>query len=255
MSPSEVTMPRGKLFAPLLLGATALTLVACRKTETLPASAAGVWVSGSGSVTAVPDIAILSLGVESRSRTVQEARDNAAKAMTTVIASLKDNGLADRDVQTHSFNVSPEYNFVERSDSAGRRTERVLIGYVVTNQVSVKVRALDRVGRTIDDVVRAGGDLTRISGINFTVDDPAPLRRQARDKAVADALAKAEQIARAAGVSLGRAYYLNESSFTAPAPQAVAGRMMAAEAFAAPTPISGGELEIMVSVQAAFTIQ
>lgn len=215
----------------------------------------GVWVSGSGSVTAAPDIAVLSLGVESRARTVQEARDNAARAMTGVITSVKGNGVGDRDIQTHSFNISPEYNYVERSDGLGRRTERVLIGYVVTNQVSVKVRALDTVGRIIDDVVRAGGDLTRINGISFTLDDPAPMRRQARDKAVADALAKAEQIARAAGVSLGRAFYLNETSFVAPAPPPIQARALAAAAEAAPTPVSGGELEITVTVQAAFAIQ
>lgn len=216
----------------------------------------GVWVNGTGSVRAQPDLAMLSLGVESRGKTVEEARAKGADAMNAVMASLTKDGIAQKDIQTHSFNISPEYNFVDRADGLGRRTERVLIGYLVTNQVSVKVRALDSVGRVIDNVAKAGGDLTRINGVSFTIDDPAPLRRQARDKAVADAVAKADQIARAAGVSLGRAFYLNESGGAPPPPQPpFAVRALAAEAGGAPTPISGGELEITVSVQAAFSIR
>lgn len=213
----------------------------------------GVWVSGTGSVTAKPDLAMLSLGVESRGKTVEEARTKGADAMNAILASLTKGGIAQNDVQTHSFNINPEYNFVDRADGLGRRTERVLIGYLVTNQVSVKVRALDSVGRLIDDVAKAGGDLTRINGISFTVENPTALRREARDKAVADAVAKADQMARAAGVSLGRAFYLNESGGAPPPPQPFAARALAAEA--APTPISRGELEITVSVQAAFSIR
>lgn len=263
-----------------LAGAVALALVACTSTgasgtpsagtsapsETTAAAGVraagdlsggqmGVWVSGTGSVKATPGVAMLSLGVESHARTVQEARNNTAGAMTDVIASLKGNGVAEKDIQTHSFSISPEYNYVERSDSLGRRTERVLIGYVVTNQVSAKVRALDKVGKVIDDVVKAGGDLTRINGVRFTIDDPTPLQRQARDKAVADALAKAEQMARAAGISLGKAFYLSESSYATPPPMPFAAKGLALASEAAPTPISGGELDVTISVQAAFSIR
>lgn len=261
-------------------GAVALALVACTRTdapgtpsaiapapsETTAAAGVraagdssgaqtGVWVSGTGSVTAKPDLAMLSLGVESRGKTVEEARTKGADAMNAILASLTKDGIAQKDIQTHSFNISPEYNFVDRLDGLGRRTERVLIGYLVTNQVSVKVRALDSVGRVIDDVAKAGGDLTRINAISFTVENPTALRREARDKAVADAVTKAEQIARAAGVSLGRAFYLNESGGAPPPPQPFAARAFAAEAGGAPTPIGGGELEITASVQAAFSIR
>ena len=269
---------RRKFLILAVTGVVALALVACTSTDAsgaagTPASTettaaagvraagdssgsqTGVWVSGTGSVTANPDLAMLSLGVESRGKTVEEARAKAADAMNAVMASLKKDDIAQKDIQTHSFNISPEYNYVDRVDGLGRRTERVLIGYIVSNQVSVKVRNLDSVGKVIDNVAKAGGDLTLISGISFTIDDPAALRRQARDKAVADALAKAEQMARAAGVSIGKAFYLSESGGAPQPPQVFMTKALSAEAGGAPTPISGGELEITVSVQAAFSIR
>ena len=215
----------------------------------------GIWVSGKGKASAQPDLALLTAGVEAKAKTVEEARSKAASAMSAILDALKRRGIADKDTQTRFFNISPEYQFVERTDALGiRRGEQVLVGYIVSNQVAVKVRKLDDVGKVIDDVVKAGGDLTRLQGIGFTIDDPSKLQTQARELAVKDALAKADQMAKAAGVSLGKPFYLNESSFESP-PQPFAARLsVAASAGEVSTPISAGELDVEVTVQAAFSI-
>ena len=176
--------------------------------------------------------------------------------MTAIVAFLTTNGVAERDIRTQSFNISPQYTFQERIDSTGSRTnERVLTGYQVTNTVSVKVRELDQTGAILDGVVKAGGDLVRVNGSSFSVDDPAPLKVQARELAVQQALEKAQELATLTGVSLGRLIFISETSST-PIYNTVEARgdFALASSFA-PTPISGGETQIQVSVQAVFAIQ
>lgn len=223
--------------------------------ELAGADQTGLWVTGTGTVAAEPDLARLTLGIESRAKTVEEARTNAANAMAAVVSTVKAHNIQDKDIQTQVFSITPEYTYREVQDEFGRHGEQVLVGYIVTNQVAVKVRDLDAVGPVVDDVAQAGGDLTRISGISFTVEDPKPLQEQARAKAVQDAVAKAEQMAREAGVTLGKAFYLNDS--TAVPVVRDFGVKAFAEGIAAapPTPISGGELEISVTIQAAFSIR
>ena len=215
----------------------------------------GIWVSGLGKVSAQPDLAILSLSVEVRAKTVAEAQSRAASSMNAVIAALKKRGVQDKDIQTRYFNVSPQYNYVDKVDQFGRRSEQVLVGYIVSNQATVKARKLDDVGPLLDDVATAGGDLTRVQGITFTIDDPTKLQDQARELAVKNATAKAQQVAKAAGVSLGRAFYIAENVSFTPRPQLLDRGFAAAPASEASTPISGGELDVQVTVQAAFAIQ
>ena len=216
---------------------------------------AGIWVNGVGTVVAEPDIANLSLGVEARASTVTAARDQAAVSMAAIVDFLTANGVDQRDIRTQAFNISPLYTFQERLEPNGSRiNERVLTGYQVTNTVSVKVREIDRTGALLDGVVKAGGDLVRVNGISFTVEDPAPLKVQARELAVQEALEKASQFANLTGVSLGRLVFISESGST-PVFSAVEARADFAVASSAPTPISAGEMQIQVSVQAVFAIQ
>jgi uncharacterized protein YggE len=218
---------------------------------------AGIWVNGVGMVVTEPDIANLNLGVEASASTVSVARGQAAVSMTAIVAFLTANGVAERDIRTQSFNISPQYTYQEKLSSNGLRTnERVLTGYQVTNTVSVRVRELDQTGPLLDGVVEAGGDLVRVNGISFSIDDPSPLKIQARELAVQEALEKAKELADLAGVTLGQLVFISESSST-PSYNTVESRgdlAMAASSFA-PTPISAGEAQIRVSVQAAFAIQ
>jgi len=212
--------------------------------------ASGVWVGGSGIVVVIPDLALLSMGVEARATTVAQARGDAAIAMTAIMDVLTSNGIEEKDIRTQFFNIQPEYtwNDVERKQE--------LTGYRVTNSITIKVRDLETLGTLIDQVSEAGGDLTRINNISFTTENPAQYAAQARQAAVEDAMAKAQQFAALTGVTLGKLLYIAETGRNIPvARQAFdLGIGVEAAALAPPTPISQGEMNITISVQAVFEI-
>ena len=209
----------------------------------------GVWVSGEGKVTAVPDLAIVVLGIEAQAATVAEAETQASEAMDRVMAALEDNGVAEKDIQTQYFSV---YQRTQWDEIMG---EEVVIGYQVSNMVTAKIRDIDNAGLIIDAVVTAGGDLIRINSINFSIDDPSVYLDEMREEAMADAKDRAEQLARLAGVRLGKPIYISESSYW-PSPEYprvyYEGGM--APAPAAPPPISPGEMEVTLNVQIAYAI-
>jgi hypothetical protein len=217
----------------------------------------GIWVNGEGKVTVTPDVAILSVGIESQETSVAQAQEKAATAMNAVISQLKQSSIAEKDIRTTSFSIIRVTRFDEP------KQQEITIGYRVTNMVTAKIRSLVqesfpldyKLGRIIDAVAQAGGDLTRINNISFTVDDPTAFEREVRQKAMADAENKAKQLANLSGVKLGKPIYINESGgfislrqefFAVPAP---------APAFAgAPTPILPGEQEIRLNVQVVYEI-
>ncbi len=205
----------------------------------------GIWVSGEGKVTLTPDIATLSLGIEAQAKTVAEAQSQAAEAMDRVMTALTDSGVAEKDIQTQYFSIYP----VTRWDD--ETWQEIVIGYRVTNMVTAKIREIDEAGSIIDAVAAAGGDYTRINNISFSVDDPTPYYEEAREKAVADAIAKAEQLADLAGVDLGKPIYISEGTIYPP----VIYRDVMMEAGApVETPISPGELELTLTVQIVYDI-
>ena len=219
-------------------------------------SESGIWVTGEGSVTLEPDLATLGLGVEARGETVSDAIAEASTAMDAVLGALRGQGVQDRDVQTRNFNVWPEYEYQEVMRDGARRQTRVLVGYVVSNTVTAKIRDLDSVGEVIDDVAAAGGDSTRIDSVGFTVDDQSAYAEELRSKAVADAMEKASHFASLAGVSLGEPTFISEAAAGSPGGPVFLESEAFAMARAAPTTsISGGELELRMSVQVLFGIQ
>jgi hypothetical protein len=207
----------------------------------------GLWVNGDGKAYGIPDVAILSLGVDVQGKTVSEAQGGAAQAMDQVVKTLKGRGVADKDIQTQQFTIQIVKRWIDKEN----REE--IIGYRVTNMVVAKIRKVNDAGSVIDAVASAGGNATRINSISFAVDDPTPYYKEARDKAVANAIAKAKQIAGTAGIKLGKPIYITENvDYT---PSVVRNYMKADAAVpAAPTPISAGELEFQISVQMVYTI-
>jgi uncharacterized protein YggE len=208
----------------------------------------GISVSGEGKVSGKPDVAKLSLGVTAESDTVQTARDKAAAALDGIIKALKNNGVADKDIQTQQFNIQPQYDY-------NNGTQR-LRGFQVTNILSVTLRDINKTSQAVDDAVSAGGNETTIQGLSFTIDNPEDLKQQAREKAVADAKAKAETLAKTAGVSLGAAVNISEGSTVPP----VFYDRSAAGGIAGPntgpsTPIQPGELDVTVDVSITWAIQ
>lgn len=206
----------------------------------------GISVSGSGSVTVVPDIARLELGVEVTGRTVAEARGDAADAMDAVMDALADNGVEEDDIRTRSFNIYPQYNY--RDEEAPE-----IVGFMVNNQVTVAVREIDNASTVLDAAIEAGGDAVRVNGISFTVDEPETFLDEARADAIADARGRAETLADAAGVDLGAVRSISEStSFIGN--QRFAIPEAAFDSAGGPTPISPGEQELSVSVSVVFEV-
>ena len=214
----------------------------------------GIRVSGEGSITMAPDLAMLNIGVEATAPTVSEARQEAAMAMNAIVDALHSRDIEDKDIRTRFFNISPRYDFQEVLEGGIRSRKQVLVGYMVSNSASIKIRDLDAVGAIVDDVAEAGGNATRINGISFTVEDPSPFMVSLREEAVMDALARAQQFADLTGVTLGRLVLISESGRGAPVIGPVMERAMFAQAAPAPTQISGGELELRMTVQAVFDI-
>ncbi|MFC1916423.1 SIMPL domain-containing protein [Chloroflexota bacterium] len=209
----------------------------------------GIWVSGEGTVSVVPDVAILNLGVEAQTDTVADAQNRAATAMAAVVAELDSYGVDKMDIKTQHFSIVPVRRWVEE------KREEVLVGYRVTNTVTAKIRQVEDTGTIIDAVARAGGDYIRINNISFTIDDPTPYLKEAREKAMADAEAKAKQLAESGNVKLGKPIYINESGGYLPVAREFYAEAAASAPMAAPTPISPGETEIRLSVQVTYSIE
>ena len=208
----------------------------------------GISVTGEGKVSGKPDVAKLTLGVNAESDTVQKARDQAAVSLDGIVKSLKNNGVAEKDIQTQQFNIQPQYDY---NDGNQR-----LRGFQVTNILSVTLRDINKTSRVVDDAVKAGGNDTAIQGLAFTIDNPEVLKKEAREKAVADAKSKAETLAQVAGVTIGAAMSISENSN---APVFYDTRFqkggIGAPDTGGPTPIQPGELDVTVQVSITWAIK
>ena len=213
----------------------------------------GIWVTGLGEVTAVPDIATLRLGIEAQEVTVAEAQTQASEAMERVMTALEDNGVAEKDIQTQYFSIRQRTRWDEIMG------QEVVIGYRVSNMVTAKIRDIDKTDSIIDAVAVAGGDLTRIDSMSFSIDDPSVYLEEAREEAMADAEARAEHLAQLAGVKLGKPIYISEGVEMPPRiypevwMEVPPPSIPAPPAVPAPS-ISPGEMEISLTVQVAYAI-
>jgi uncharacterized protein len=209
----------------------------------------GIWVSGQGKISVDPDISTLTLGVAAQSSSVADAQSQAASAMTKLVSSLTGNGLSKNDIKTQYFSIQQ----LTRYDNNTQQS--VVTGYQVSNVVTAKIRALDKVGAIIDAAAAAGGNLTRVNGLDFSVEQPDKYYSQVRQLAVNDAKTKAQQLAGLAAVTLGKVSYLSENFVATPISYASPGLATASVAPAPVTPISPGQIDITLNVQVAYAIQ
>ena len=229
------------------------TLTACDSnvvSKVLSPSTSGrtIHVTGSGAVSGEPDIATLNLGVSVEKKTVAEAREEAASAMAGIIDSLKTNDVAEKDIKTEYFSIYPQYDYTEGG--------RVLRGYRVNNTVQAKVRELETLSDVIDDAAEAGGDSIVVNSIQFLIDDTTPLQSQARGLAVKDAEAKAQILAEASGVTLGKPVTITENTYFESPPIAFAtADAIAEDEGKTSTPIIPGELTVTVNVTVIYEIE
>lgn len=265
-----------------LVGLTGCTAARAATADVQPVSInlnaqQGITVNGQGKITVTPDIATLSLGISAQASSVADAQSQASAAMDKVIAALKDAGIDARDIKTQYFNIQqitrPEFVYSssratiapllpydsplpdEKYVDAEPTKDSMIILYQVSNMVSVKIRDIDKTGSIIDAAAAAGGDLIRVNGVYFSVDQPEQYYNQARTLAVEDAKAKAQSLAALAGVNLGKASYVSEYSSVPGAPYYDGGYAGDIRYYPAATSISPGQTDIVLSVQVIFDIQ
>ncbi|HEX6860978.1 MAG TPA: SIMPL domain-containing protein [Caulobacteraceae bacterium] len=203
-------------------------------------------LSAHGETEVAPDKATISLGVQTEAPTAQAAIQANANKMSRVIAALKKGGLQEREIQTSNLSLSPQYVYQENLPPR-------LTGYQASNQVTITVRELSRLGQIVDATVNAGAD--NIGGISFGVEDSTEAEDRARIEAVEALRAKADLYAKATGYRVARLVTLNEgSSYAAPPPAPP--MMMRAESakYDASTQVSPGEVKVRVDVSATYEL-
>jgi uncharacterized protein YggE len=201
-------------------------------------------ISASGTVSAVPDRVLITLGVMSEAATAREALDANTAALRKVIDTLKGEGLGDRDVQTSDFSVGPRYEYTQD----GKPPK--LVGYQVSNTVNIRVTDIAKLGTILDKAVGEGSN--QIHGIRFEVSDADVRLDEARKTAVANARRMAELYATAAGASLGQVLKIEEAAYN-PGPIPMMRQTAAAEA--APVPIEAGEQTLQVMVTITYALE
>ncbi len=197
-----------------------------------------VTVTGEATVAVAPDAAMIRIGVSSQDKTAREASDANAKQMTAVLAAIKGNNIAERDIQTSRLSLQPQY------DPNKSGTAR-LTGFQATNQVTVRIRDIGKLAAVLDSAIGAGAN--EMSGIEFIVSEQSKLLDRARDDAIVDAHRKAELYAKAAGAKLGHVVAISEEGS---APQQRPMQALRAGA----VPISPGEQTLTAVVTVSYEL-
>ena len=230
----------------LALGAASLPAAAQAQSAVPLLSGTRLDISASGEVTRVPDLAIISAGVQTLQPTASGAIEENATRMERVRAALKRAGIADKDIQTSSISLNPEYRYAENQPPK-------LTGYRASNNVNVKFRDLKRSGAILDALVAEGAN--QISGPNLTIDKPESAYDEARVRAIAVGQARAELYARALGKRVVRILSVSESGGYSPPPMPYARDMAMVAGQAAKTEIDPGTQQLQVSVSMIFELQ
>ncbi len=198
-----------------------------------------VTVTGEATVSAAPDLAVIRIGVASSAKTAREASDANAQQMTSVLTVIKAAGIADGDVQTSRLALQPQYD-------SSRPGISKLVGFQLSNQITVQIRDIDKLPNLIDRAIAAGAN--EMSGMEFVVSEQSKLLDKARSEAVADARRKAELYAQAAGSKVGGVLSIGEEGAASP----VVYPMQAMRA--AGTPIAPGEKTLRVTVTISYDL-
>jgi len=246
---------RGKNLAigMLILGLAAVVLVGCSTAQAAPPAVGEqelgryITVVGRGEVSLTPDIAQVNVGAEATAETVSEAKAEVDSRMEAILAALKEMGIAEKDIQTSQYNIYYEREpFFEpgRGESAAENEGF----YRVSSMLNVTIREIERAGEVVDAAVEAGAN--RMYGVSFTVSETVEWESEAREKAMADARARAEELAGLAEVTLGEVLSVSEVVGSGP---------VVVERFALDSRGGGGivpgELEFSTQIQVSFAIE
>ena len=235
----------------LLLAGVCLTgLLFAAPTLAAEPRVATMSLEGTATVKAEPDMASVTTGVTTSALTAREALDANNTAMANLLALIKNAGVADKDMQTSNFSVQPQYVYSDKTDSNGYRLPPKIVGYEVSNNLTVNLRDLDNLGLVLDQMVSAGSNT--IGGIGFAVSDNTELRNQARRDAMQAALEKAALYAETAGVCLDRIVSIRENGGYFPEPNMMRDMVMVEKA--ASVPVAGGEVGYSMTVSVEWEL-
>jgi uncharacterized protein YggE len=234
--------------AALVLAGTCLSAPAAAQTIIAQAPLAGTRldISATGEVSRVPDVAIISAGVVTRAATATQAISQNAARIERVRAALARAGIAERDIQTSSVSLNPDYVYEERQPPR-------LSGYQASNQLNVRFRDIRNSGRILDALVAEGAN--QISGPSLTIDKPEAALDEARTRALAAGRARAELYARSLGLRVTRLVAVSESGGMRGPEIVVTGMRAQAADAVAKTEIVPGEQQLTVTLQMSFELQ
>ena len=251
MSPTVRPVVFSGAIAVVCAVAVALAVVAASRPQVVVASPAavppstatftpGVFASGDAIVSTKPDIAFLSVGVESLKPTASAAQGDLASKAAKLIAKAKSIGVAEKDISTSGYSVNPNYT-----------SSNVIDGYRASEQIQLKWHNVDTVGGALDSMVQQGG-ATNV-GVGFGLASPKAVQAQARTLAIADAKARAQAMADAAGVKLGQVIRVSDLSYGG-TPVFRSFDLSAKALAAPPTQVPVGQLDVQVTVEVDFAI-
>jgi len=269
------------LFAVLAIYVAVLAFNAVKASKYIGRDSIGqgtISVSGEGDISTKPDLAVMDFSVVSEGKTVAEAMADNTKKMNAIVDVAKSLGVADKDLQTSGFNITPRYDYVKGTVTTPAAPEmavsepaisvpvdsmyypggkRVLSGYDITQTLTVKMRDMTKIGTIIEEVAAAGAN--QVGDLQFTLDDPDSVQAQARKKAIDDAKEKAKVLAAQLGVRLVRITSYSDGGYTPVYRLNYAAKDMAAGAGvaeSAPAPnIQTGENKITVNVSITYEIE
>jgi uncharacterized protein YggE len=238
------------------LGATTLGSVGGAAATTLAIAAGnggiapGIVTTGDANVKVKPDIAILSVGATAQAATAAEAQALVAERIGKILAAAKALGIADKDTKTASYAIQPQYSYPRGGGDVAAPPK--IVGYQAMQMVSLTLRKVDDAGKALDALVRNEGATN--ASVQFTLDDAKPTQAEARRLAIEDARAKADAMAKTAGVRLGKVMSISDQSPAMPY------RGLEKFAAAQPAPVADsqvpvGDLEIVIRVQVQFAIE
>jgi uncharacterized protein YggE len=232
-----------RLAAAVVLGMALSSNAGAQPSDTAAFAATTLVLSASGEVRVQPDLAVLNLGVQADGPDAAQAFARARTRTNALFATLRDQGVADTDIQTDGLNLQAQY---AEQDSKG---PAVLTGYRASNTVKVRLHDISHAGAVVDAVVSAGAN--QVNGISFELSNPSVAEDEARRLAVKALQAKAELYAEATGYRVRRLISLSEGGggYAGPVYPVVAMRRMTAE-----TPVAAGEATVSATVSATFEL-
>ena len=221
-------------------------LSSCSNSNLPTAENDGILVAGSATIQSSPDLATLRVGVQSFDKNVEKAVNDNNTKIESIILNLGNKGLTEKDMETDQFNISPQREYRNNNPP-------IVVGYNVSNILTVKIRNLESLGEIMQVAVGSGANT--INGLSFSIEDPNPLRQKARGLAMEDALSRAEILADASGVEVGKPISIQELSYGGPV---VKSENLAGAEFAmdARIPIqTPSEVGIQINLQVRFEIK